>query len=134
MRPWKIAAGFVAMIFGSLIASASPALAEEARIDTLKALFARLGTCWKSPHVLPQDPGMQITVMLSFKHNGELLGAPKITYESEYASDSDRLIYRRALREALQRCLPMPFTDELGAAVAGRPLRILFDARHLKSI
>lgn len=117
-----------------LVASIRPADAKEAKVDTLQQMFARLGSCWKSPVLPPNDPGMQITVSFSFKRNGEILGKPRITYESVYANDDERLIYRTAVAEALQRCTPMPFTDGLGNAVAGRPLRIRFDARRTKSI
>lgn len=110
-----------------------PAVADDAKIDTLQELFARLGACWRSPELQLNNPGMQITVLVTFKRNGEILGQPKITYESEYASDEDRLLYRTAVAEALQRCTPMPFTDGLGNAVAGRPVRFRFDARRTKS-
>jgi hypothetical protein len=113
--------------------SCGAARAEDAKIDTLAALFARIGSCWKSPALPPDNPGMQITVLVSFTRNGDILGHPKVTYESDYASDDDRLLYRTALAEALQRCTPMPFTDGLGNAVAGRPLRMRFDARRMKS-
>jgi len=116
-----------------LVAFVRLADAEEAKVDTLQQMFARLGSCWKSPVLPPNDPGMQITVSFSFKRNGEILGKPRITYESEYASDDERLIYRTAVAETLQRCTPMPLTDGLGNAVAGRPLRIRFDARRTKS-
>jgi len=108
-------------------------VAAEAKIDNLQELFARIGGCWRSPELPLGDPGMQITVMVTFKRNGEILGQPKITYESEYASDDERLLYRTAVMETLQRCSPMPFTDGLGNAVAGRPIRFRFDARRTKS-
>ncbi len=76
---------------------------------------------------------MQIGFLVSFTKTGDIFGKPKITYESEYASDNDRLLYRTALVEALQRCTPMPFTDGLGDAVAGRPLRMTIDNRRTKS-
>jgi hypothetical protein len=69
---------------------------------------------------------MQITVRMSFKRNGELLGQPKITFESIDASDDQRLAYRAAVAQMLKRCTPLPFTDALGNAVAGRPFTIRF--------
>ena len=123
----------VASLLVPILAFIPRAGAEEAKVDTLQQMFARLGSCWKPPALAQNDPGMQITVSFSFKRNGEILGKPRITYESEYASDDDRLIYRTAVAEALQRCTPMPLTDGLGNAVAGRPLRIRFDARRTKS-
>lgn len=124
---------FAASLTAATMVWGVPVAADDAKINTLQELFARLGACWKSPVLPPDNPGMQITVLVTFKRNGEILGQPRITYESEYASDEDRLLYRTALAEALQRCTPMPFTDGLGNAVAGRPVRFRFDARRTKS-
>ena len=72
---------------------------------------------------------IDITVIVSFNREGVILGHPRITYESEQASDNDRLQYRIAVMETLQRCTPLPFTEALGGAVAGRPLAIPFRTR-----
>jgi hypothetical protein len=37
-----------------------------------------------------------------------------------------RGIYRRAVDATLERCTPMPFSKEMGGAVAGRPVSIRF--------
>ena len=68
-------------------------------------------------------------MVVSFNREGVILGHPRITYESEQASDNDRLQYRIAVMETLQRCTPLPFTEGLGGAVAGRPLAIPFRTR-----
>ncbi|MGO9360129.1 MAG: hypothetical protein ACLP1D_21080 [Xanthobacteraceae bacterium] len=107
---------------------ASPAGAEAPVVNTLAQLFARLAACWKPPPPRIGDDGLQITVVLSFRRDGSLLGKPSIAYETPAATDDDRIRYETALARTLQRCTPMPFTDEMGAAVAGRPLRIRFDA------
>jgi hypothetical protein len=53
--------------------------------------------------------------------------------ESAGASDDERLAYRLAVAEMLKRCSPLPFTDALGNAVAGRPFTMRFiDDRKLK--
>ena len=79
--------------------------------------------CWKPPPASRANP-IDITVIVSFNRDGDILGHPRITYESEQATDNDRLIYRIAVMEALQRCTPMPFTEALGGAIAGRPFAI----------
>ncbi len=63
-------------------------------------------------------------MIVSFNRNGDVLGHPKITYESEQATDNDRVLYRIAVMEALQRCTPMPFTEGMAGAIAGRPFRV----------
>jgi hypothetical protein len=101
------------------------AQAEPARLDTIRDIFARLRSCWKAPPTSRANP-IDITVVVSFNRAGAILGHPKITHESENASDNDRLIYRVAVMEALQRCTPLPFTEALGGAVAGRPIAVPF--------
>jgi len=105
-----------------------PARAEPARLDTIRDIFAKLRSCWKPPP--PSRANLiDITVVVSFTREGAILGHPKITHESEHATDNDRLIYRVAVMEALQRCTPLPFSEGLGGAIAGRPLAVRFWTR-----
>jgi hypothetical protein len=119
--PW-FAAATLCLAFGTH-ASAQPQ-----QLDTIKDVFARLHSCWRPPPVSRANP-MDITVIVSFNRAGAILGQPRITYESESASDDDRLAYRIAVMEALQRCTPLPFTEGLGGAVAGRPFAVPFRTR-----
>jgi hypothetical protein len=102
--------------------------AEPEALDSLKEIFVRLHACWKPPPISAANP-IDITVVVSFNREGVILGHPRITYESEQANDNDRLQYRVAVMETLQRCTPLPFTEGLGGAVAGRPLAIPFRTR-----
>jgi hypothetical protein len=94
-------------------------------VNTLKEIFERLYHCWKPPPAADVN-AMDITVVVSFNRSGEILGRPRITYESAQATDQDRLAYRIAVMEALQRCTPMPFTETMAGAVAGRPFAVQF--------
>jgi hypothetical protein len=105
-----------------------PAQGQPERLNTIRDVFAKLHSCWKPPPRSRADP-IDITVVVSFNREGAILGRPKITHESEQASDNDRLIYRVAVMEALQRCTPLPFTEALGGAIAGRPLAVPFRDR-----
>jgi len=104
--------------------------AEPAQVNTLGELVARLRSCWKPPPPSLAH-GIDITVIVSFTRAGEILGHPRITYESEQADDNDRLTYRIAVMEALKRCTPMPFTEGMAGAVAGRPFAVQFHNRKL---
>ena len=99
------------------------------RLNTIRDVLAKLHSCWRPPPPSRANP-IDITVVVSFNREGAILGRPKITHESEHASDNDRLIYRVAVMEALQRCTPLPFTEALGGAIAGRPLAIPFRTRN----
>ena len=109
--------------------SSLTAQAETVQVNSIQDVIARLRTCWKPPPVGRAHPGIDITVVVSFNRNGDILGHPRITYESEQATDNDRLMYRVAVMEALQRCTPMPFTEGMAGAVAGRPFHVQFQNR-----
>ncbi len=116
--------------FGAaLLLSSTCAQAEPEQVNTIREVFAKLKTCWKPPPASLANPGIDITVIVSFNRNGDILGHPKITYESEQATDNDRLVYRIAVMEALQRCTPMPFSEGMAGAVAGRPFAVQFQNR-----
>jgi hypothetical protein len=114
-------------------ATGAAAQAPPGQINTLKELGTALQACWVPPPLDRSRAGMQVTVQMTFRRNGELFGKPKITFESSGASDDERLTYRIAVAEMLKRCASLPFTDALGNAVAGRPFTIrLVDDRKLK--
>src|ERR1700746_2219576 len=94
-------------------ASSQSVRTEDGHVNTIKEMIQRILTCWQPPPVARANP-IDITVLMSFNRAGELLGHPRITYESEQASDNDRLQYRLAVMAALQRCTPMPFTEGMG--------------------
>lgn len=119
---WLLFAAAV-LLFGACGASA-----EDAPVNTIQDVFQHLRTCWKPPPASKARP-IDITVVVSFNRAGNILGHPRITYESAEASDNDRLQYRIAVMEALQRCTPMPFTDAMAGAAAGRPFAIQFRNR-----
>jgi hypothetical protein len=118
---------FAAALLLGLFTSAGHA--EPAQVNTIEDVYTKLKACWKPPPASRANPGIDITVIVSFNRAGDILGHPKITYESEQANDNDRLMYRIAVMEALQRCTPMPFTEAMGGAVAGRPFAIQFRNR-----
>jgi hypothetical protein len=110
----------------ALLAVPLPAAAEP--LDSIKDVIVRLQQCWKPPPRSQARP-VDITVIVSFNREGAILGRPRVTYETEGSADEDRLAYRIAAMEALQRCTPLPFSEGLGGAVAGRPFAIRFWTR-----
>jgi hypothetical protein len=98
----------------------------ERKLNTIHDTFAALRHCWVPPSVDDARPGMQMSVRLSFKRSGEIIGTPRVTYVSPDAPREAKDIYREAITQALERCTPMPFTAGLGGALAGRPIAIRF--------
>src|SRR5262245_34440397 len=77
----------------ALAAWASGACAEQARtpLKTVKDIETAIRACWIPPPIEQARPGMQITVLMSFRRDGALLGQPKVTFESVGATDDERL-------------------------------------------
>ncbi|MGB7100045.1 MAG: hypothetical protein WBD95_14940, partial [Xanthobacteraceae bacterium] len=99
---------------------------DDHRLDTIRAMFAALRECWVPP---PKDEGrhgMEYTIRLAFKRDGEVIAPPRMTYVSHDAPLQVRTIYRDAIDAALKRCTPLRFSEGMGGAVAGRPIAIRF--------
>lgn len=98
----------------------------EGPINSLRELFAALEMCWEPPPLEESIPGMQMSVRFSFKRTGELMAPPRVTYTESKADAQTRRAYGRAIDATLERCTPMPFSDQMGAAIAGRPISVRF--------
>jgi hypothetical protein len=105
----------------------------DGQVNTIKEAILKLYSCWRPPPASVANP-IDITVIVSFNRSGDILGHPRITYESEQATDNDRVVYRIAVMEALQRCSPMPFTEAMAGAVAGHPFAVQFRTRKPQPI
>jgi hypothetical protein len=121
----------VCVILLAPISNGTRAELRERPANTIRDALMLLRSCWIPP---PEDVarvGMQITVRLSLTRTGKILGRPRIAFETEAATDAQRIAYRIAVMSMLQRCTPLPITDALGKAIAGRPLSIrLIDGRQ----
>jgi hypothetical protein len=92
-------------------------------LETVREIHAALRACWVPPQEAAQGK-IQVTVRLSFKRNGEVLGAPLIVYENRNASEDERNAGRRAVAATLQRCSPLPLSAALGNIIAGHPINV----------
>jgi hypothetical protein len=95
-------------------------------IDTIRELFAALRACWQPPDLDEAHHGMQMSVRFAFKRSGEVIAEPRVTYVTPQIDDDIRQVYRRAIAQALDRCTPVPFTDGMSGAIAGRPIAIRY--------
>src|ERR1700756_827150 len=109
-----------ALVIAALSASAA-AQSPQAPINTLTDLEAALLACWVPPPLEQSRRGMQITVLMSYKRNGELFEQPRIVFQSREASKAERSSSRIAVAKMFKRCASLPFTEALESAVAGQP-------------
>jgi hypothetical protein len=88
-------------------------------IETIKDVQNAIKECWVWPAAADITTGMDITIMLSFRRNGEIFGG-QVTYQSPNVSEQERAVYAAALAATIKRCSPLPLSDSLGGAIAGR--------------
>lgn len=109
--------------------AALPLTAKAAPADNLATLWRDLGACATLDGVPPGAVGSEVTVLFSLKRDGSLLGRPRITHSRLVGNESDRRDFVAAALSAVSRCLPIPITDGLGGAIAGRPLNVRLTSR-----
>jgi hypothetical protein len=95
-------------------------------LDNLQDLFAALRSCWSPPGENDAHAGMEMSVRFSFKRDGNIIGAPRLTYATRGVSQQTRDVYQHAITDSLDTCVPLAFTKSLGGAIAGRPIMIRY--------
>jgi len=92
-------------------------------INTLREIGPALRRCFTL------DEGAQpftVTIQASFNRHGGLIGPPDVTFSRFEGGSADKIMIAAAIANALSRCVPLPFSESLGKAVAGRVFRFRF--------
>lgn len=88
-------------------------------LENIKDLQEAFKKCWVWPDAADIGTGMDITIIVSFRRNGEIFGG-RVSYQTPNVSDEERSVYAAALVATIKRCSPLPLSDGLGGAIAGR--------------
>jgi hypothetical protein len=96
------------------------------KVDNIRGMFAALRACWQPPEGDKAHSGTQMSVRFAFNRNGGIIGEPRVTYATPGIDDDTRKTYREAIKQALDRCTPLPFSTGMGGAIAGRPIAIRY--------
>lgn len=94
--------------------------------DNINELFRYLGQCAKFP---PGTEGSEITLRFSLTHYGALRGKPMITYSKLVGSPEDQQLFVSAALAALEKCTPVPVTEQFGKVVGQKMITITFGRR-----
>ncbi|TRC80886.1 hypothetical protein FJV83_06440 [Mesorhizobium sp. WSM4307] len=122
-----LAAALAAILF----ANANAAIAQERPchssepVDTLKEMSEAIYACWRPP---AGTAGMSLTLQFSLRRNGTLIGRPRATYSDLGADPQLSRAFVASILKALDDALPLPFSDSMGGAIAGRMLAPRFTA------
>lgn len=102
---------------------ALPTAVQAEPASTLQGMWAALGACSGKAKIPAEAVGSEVTVLLTMKRDGSLLGQPRITHSRLVGDETSQKDYLASVLGALAACFPLQITDGLGGAVAGRPLR-----------
>ena len=94
-------------------------------VNTIKEMLAAIYACWEPP---PGTAGMSITLQFSLRRQGTLIGRPRATYSHLGGDEALSRVFVVSILEALDKALPLPLSDSMGGAIAGRMLAPRFTA------
>ena len=99
----------------------APAPVRATPANTLIEMWSQFRYCLRSARL---ENGVDLTVRFSFKRDGSLTGEPKVSYFNLRGDTEAERRSAEAVSRALDHCLPVSISDELGGAIAGRPMWI----------
>jgi hypothetical protein len=105
---------------------ATPVKAQGVAANTLPDLWRGLKLCMGAPG---DNAGSELTIVFSLKRDGSLLGTPRITHSRLMGEAAAQRDFVAAAIGALEKCLPVKITDQLGGAIAGRLFAIRIGRR-----
>ena len=91
--------------------------------DSIQELFQFLYQCAKVPTGVE---GSELTLRFSLTHYGALRGKPMITYSKLVGSPEDQRVFVSAALDALEKCTPVPVTENFGKIVAQKMIVMRF--------
>ena len=128
-RQWRRALASAGILLLAL--ASSPALGENPScrvagpVDTLNEVWRAVFACWTPP---PGSAGMAITLTFSLRRNGTMIGEPRVTWSKLAGDQARQRAFVASVLKALAAALPLPLSDGMGGAIAGRPLALRFTA------
>jgi hypothetical protein len=111
------------LAFGLALLISSGQSASHPPINTLQEIGPALTACWRPPSDVPH---YEVTIRLSFKRTGEVLGKPMITFSRFNGDTADQKRIIASILAGLAQCTPLNFSPGLGGAIAGRLFTLRF--------
>ncbi|MBY0612286.1 MAG: hypothetical protein K2P80_08875 [Beijerinckiaceae bacterium] len=93
---------------------------------TVQDVGRYLGRCMHEHGLQAGREGRDVTVRMSLRRDGTLIGQPRITYLRPISDPEEQKRFLPSLLLALKACLPVPIEPGLGSVLAGDPLAIRF--------
>src|SRR4051794_36591177 len=104
---------FLALLLALILSGSAVAQTAPARppINSLQEIGPALWACWTPPS---ETQHFEVTIRLSFKRSGEVLGKPAITFAQFHGDVADQKRIVGSILMALAECTPLNLTPGLG--------------------
>ena len=112
-----------ALVLASLLGAAPAVAQEHPLLDRIDEVGQAIRQCWKAPE---GTGGSEVTVTMSFRRSGEILGKPRITYSRLFGEMDAQRAFVASVLSAISACTPLSFSEGLGGSIAGRPFAMRF--------
>ena len=87
--------------------------------SNLNEMFDAIYACWEPPE---DTEGLVVTLQFILHKDGQLRGKVVVTAVRPQEDSPRRQAFIDSAIEAVKRAVPVPFTEEFGSRIAGRPL------------
>jgi hypothetical protein len=122
MKPWLLQAGVTLMALMPLTGHANAQV-----IDRLVEIAPFVSVCLHRQLAGDHFTGQrEATFRLAFRRDGSVIGEPRRTYSFPGAETPDQARFLVLISKGMVACAPLPFSNEFGAAIAGRPISIRY--------
>jgi len=121
MLRFILAALIIAFTFGAANAT-TRTCNSSVPVNTLEEMYAALFACWEPP---AGSAGMSMTLRFSLRRDGTMISEPRMTYKGKVRDDPLSKDFEASIIRAVNKALPVPFTNSMSGAVAGRPMALL---------
>jgi hypothetical protein len=103
------------------------------QVSKLRDVAPYLVSCWQPPRRDEwRDRG--VTLAVTFRADGTLLGRPRITAGTPRAGDEVQRDLVASVLEAVERCTPLPLAGGFERAIPGRRFLIRFVSSNTKDV
>ena len=100
-------------------------------VNSINEMFSALHACWQPPM---GSAGMSMTLRFSLRRDGTLIGKPRTTFTNKIANNEVSKAFVASILEALDKALPVPLTETMGGAIAGRPIALQFTSEDIRDL
>ncbi len=90
-------------------------------VTTLKEVWPALFACYNG---IPNAEDSEISLIFSLHRNGTLIGKPQVSARHVQGDEAQQRAFENSVLEAIDKALPLPFSDSMGSAIAGRVLAV----------